>query len=151
MYLVDINVISAGAPWKAVSAAELLKWMDDQSTRLYLSAVTVAEIEDAIAKARRERARRKAAVLTARLDTLTHLDRVLAFDVRAAARCRVGCRSLRAAKASLPASLTLSLEQQLVWLALRATQFVGSLEPSTVLIARKLSSTEVSQRYLCDG
>jgi predicted nucleic acid-binding protein len=83
---VDTNVISASAPSKAVSTAELLKWMDDHSARLYLSAVTVAEIEDGIAKARRERARRKAADLTAWLDTLLHLygDRVLAFDVRAA-------------------------------------------------------------------
>ncbi|MFY9898175.1 MAG: PIN domain-containing protein [Xanthobacteraceae bacterium] len=82
----DTNVISASAPSKAVSTAELLKWMDDHSARLYLSAVTVAEIEDGIAKARRERARRKAADLTAWLDTLLHLygDRVLAFDVRAA-------------------------------------------------------------------
>ena len=86
MYLVDTNVISAGAPSKAVSAADLLKWMDDHSTRLYLSVVTVAEIADGIAKARRERARRKAADLTAWLDTLLHLysDRVLAFDVAAA-------------------------------------------------------------------
>ena len=86
MYLVDTNVISAGAPSKAVSATELLKWMDDHSTRLYLSVVTVAEIADGIAKARRERARRKAADLTAWLDTLLHLysDRVLAFDVAAA-------------------------------------------------------------------
>jgi toxin FitB len=83
---VDTNVISASAPSKAVSKAELLKWMDDHSARLYLSAVTVAEIEDGIAKARRERARRKAADLTAWLDTLLHLygDRVLAFDVGAA-------------------------------------------------------------------
>jgi toxin FitB len=86
MYLVDTNVISAGAPSKAVSAAELVRWMGDHSTRLYLSVVTVAEIEDGIAKARRERARRKAADLTAWLDTLLHLygDRVLAFDVAAA-------------------------------------------------------------------
>jgi len=86
MYLIDTNVISADAPSKTLSAAELLKWMDEHSTKLYLSAVTVAEIEDGIAKARRERARRKAAELTAWLETLLHLygDRVLAFDVAAA-------------------------------------------------------------------
>jgi toxin FitB len=86
MYLVDTNVISAGAPSKAVSAVELLKWMDDHSTSLYLSVVTVVEIEDGIAKARRERARRKAADLASWLDTLLHLygDRVLAFDIAAA-------------------------------------------------------------------
>ncbi len=67
-------------------AAELLNWMDEHSGKLYLSAVTVAEIEDGIAKARREKALRKAAVLTAWLDTVLHLygDRVLAFDIAAA-------------------------------------------------------------------
>ena len=86
MYLVDTNVISASAPSKAVSPAELLKWMDEHSTRLYLSVVTVAEIEDGIAKARRERARRKAIDLAAWLETLLHLygNRVLPFDVTCA-------------------------------------------------------------------
>ncbi len=86
MYLVDTNVISAGAPSKAVTAAELVKWTDEHSSKLYLSVVTLAEIEDGIAKARRERAQRKAADLTAWLDILLHLygDRILAFDVAAA-------------------------------------------------------------------
>ena len=52
MYLVDTDVISAGAPSKAVAAADLLEWMDEQSAWLYLSTITVAEIEDGIAKAR---------------------------------------------------------------------------------------------------
>jgi predicted nucleic acid-binding protein len=86
MYLVDTNVISAGAPSRTVAAADLVKWMDEQSADLYLSAVTVTEIEDGIAKARRERATRKAADLTAWLETLVHLygNRILAFDVAAA-------------------------------------------------------------------
>ena len=86
MYLVDTNVISVGAPSKAVSAAGLLRWMDEHSTTLYLSVVSVAEIEDGIAKARREKAKRKAVDLTAWLETLLHLyrDRILAFDVAAA-------------------------------------------------------------------
>ena len=90
MYLVDTNVISAGAPSKAVSAAELLKWMDEHSTKLYLSVVTVAEIEDGIAKAHRERARRKATDLASWLETLLHLygNRVLPFDVACA--CAAG-------------------------------------------------------------
>jgi len=67
-------------------AAELLNWMNERSAELYLSTVTVAEIEDGIAKARRERAERKAANLTAWLETVLHLygDRVLAFDIAAA-------------------------------------------------------------------
>src|SRR2546425_646352 len=49
-------------------------------------AVVVAEIEDGIAKANREKAKRKAADLTAWLETLLHLywNRILAFDVAAA-------------------------------------------------------------------
>jgi predicted nucleic acid-binding protein len=86
MYLVDTNGISTGAPSKAVIAAELLNWMDERPAKLYLSAVTVAEIEDGIAKARRGKAERKAADLTAWLETVVHLygDRVLAFDIAAA-------------------------------------------------------------------
>ena len=86
MYLVDTDVISAGAPAKASAPADLIKWMDEHSAELYLSTVTVAEIEAGIAKARREQARRKASMLTEWLETLLHLyaDRVLAFDLAAA-------------------------------------------------------------------
>jgi predicted nucleic acid-binding protein len=81
MYLVDTNVISAAAPSRPVSPA-LLEWMDTHSASLFMSAVTVAEIEDGIAKLRREGARRKSGDLTAWLDTVLHLygDRVVAFD-----------------------------------------------------------------------
>ncbi len=86
MYLVDTNVISASAPSKVAAAADLVKWMDEHSADLYVSAVTMTEIEDGIAKARRERATRKAADRTAWLETLLHLygNRILAFDVAAA-------------------------------------------------------------------
>lgn len=85
MYLVDTDVISAAAPAKR-HTPELVDWMDRHSARIYLSAVTIAEIEDGIAKARREGAGRKAAALTQWLDLLLHLyaERVLAFDLAAA-------------------------------------------------------------------
>jgi toxin FitB len=85
LYLVDTNVISAGAPSRLAPPA-LIAWMDHHSAQLYLSAVTVAEIEDGIAKARREGATRKAADLDGWLETLLHLygERVLAFDIVAA-------------------------------------------------------------------
>ena len=81
-YLVDTNVISAAAPTKAVKDPELIQWMDAHSVDLFLSAVTVAEIADGIAKARREGAERKAAALSAWLKTVLHLysDHVLHFD-----------------------------------------------------------------------
>jgi predicted nucleic acid-binding protein len=85
VYLVDTNVISAAAPSRPASTA-LIEWMDTHSASLFMSAVTVAEIEDGIAKLRREGARRKSADLTAWLDTVLHLygDRVLAFDAATA-------------------------------------------------------------------
>src|SRR5580704_9988475 len=68
------------------ASSELVDWMDSNSTALFLSAVTVAEVVDGIAKARREGATRKAANLSAWLDALLHLygDRILAFDVAVA-------------------------------------------------------------------
>jgi toxin FitB len=81
MYLVDTNVISAAAPGRPVPSA-LVKWMDAHSDSLFLSVVTVAEIEDGIAKSRREGATRKSSNLASWLETVLHLygDRILAFD-----------------------------------------------------------------------
>jgi predicted nucleic acid-binding protein len=85
VYLVDTNVISAAAPARP-APVELVEWMDRHSASIFLSVVTVAEIEDGIAKLRREGATRKSADLTAWLQTLLHLygDRVLAFDTATA-------------------------------------------------------------------
>lgn len=60
--------------------------MDHNSNRLFVSAITVAEIEDGIAKSRRLGAIRKADELSAWLETLLHLygQRVLSFAVPAA-------------------------------------------------------------------
>ena len=62
--------------------AELIAWMDANSPRLFLSAMTVAEVAEGIAKSKREGARRKASDLSAWLRALLHLyqDRVLSFD-----------------------------------------------------------------------
>jgi hypothetical protein len=81
-YLVDTNVISAGAPPAAVRRTELVQWMDSHSPDLFMSAVTVAEIADGIAKAKREGAKRKASDLSAWLQAVLHLysNRVLPFD-----------------------------------------------------------------------
>jgi toxin FitB len=86
VYLVDTDVISVGAPSKGAASAALVAWMDENSERLFLSAVTIAEIEDGIAKNRREGASREAAALESWLETLLHLyaNRVLPFDVPAA-------------------------------------------------------------------
>ena len=85
MYLVDTNIISAAAPARPVPSA-LVEWMDVHSSLLFLSVVTLAEIEDGIAKSRREGAARKSADLAPWLETVLHLygDRILAFDASTA-------------------------------------------------------------------
>ncbi len=56
--------------------------MDSHSRDLFLSAITIAEIADGIAKAKREGAKRKASDLSTWLRIVLHLygDRVLPFD-----------------------------------------------------------------------
>jgi|SRR3954454_1261798 predicted nucleic acid-binding protein len=56
--------------------------MDSQSVSLFLSVVTIAEVEDGIVKLRREKATRRSKDLGQWLDALLHLygDRILAFD-----------------------------------------------------------------------
>jgi predicted nucleic acid-binding protein len=85
VYLVDTNIIAAAAPSRPVPRA-LIEWMDMHSASLLLSAVTVAEIEEGVAKSRREGATRKSSDLAAWLETVLHLygDRVLAFDAATA-------------------------------------------------------------------
>ena len=85
-YLVDTNVISAAAPTARGGAAELVAWMDSKSPSLFLSAVTIAEVTEGIAKARRTGAGRKVSQLSAWLQTVLHLygERILPFDASTA-------------------------------------------------------------------
>ena len=53
MYLVDTDVLSVEAPGRSERPAALVEWMDAHSDGLFLSAVTVAEISDGIAKVKR--------------------------------------------------------------------------------------------------
>lgn len=82
LFLIDTNVISAAAPARAALTPALAAWLAARSDTLYLSAITVTEIVDGVAKLQREGASRRAAALAAWLDALLHLheDRVLAFD-----------------------------------------------------------------------
>jgi predicted nucleic acid-binding protein len=80
LYLVDTNIISVRAPGRIAS------WMHAHSAELFLSVVTIAEIESGIAKSAREGATRKAADLRDWLAALLHLyaERVLVFDIATA-------------------------------------------------------------------
>ena len=83
VYLVDTNILSAIAPTKTVVASDLAAWMDRNSDGLYLSVITVAEVEDGIAKSRRQGADRKAGRLAEWLGAVLHLyaARILHLDV----------------------------------------------------------------------
>lgn len=85
-YLVDTNIISETAPHRPLRSGPLLAWLDARTDALFLSAVTIAEIEAGIAYAERQHATRKAARLAQWLEAVLHLysHRVLAFDVPAA-------------------------------------------------------------------
>lgn len=91
LYVVDTNVISADAPTKASPAPDLAAWMDRNSAGLFLSVITIAEIEDGIAKSRREGATRKAERLSEWLETLLHLyaAQILPIDIAVARKIGV--------------------------------------------------------------
>ncbi len=86
MFLVDTNVISAAAPARRAASLDVISWMDRKTEALFVSVITIAEIEDGIAKARRLGAHRKPSHLTWWLEALLNLygHRVLPFDVPAA-------------------------------------------------------------------
>jgi predicted nucleic acid-binding protein len=85
LFLVDTNILSAAAPGRPMPR-ELIAWMDAHSAELFLSAVTVAEIEDGIVKLHREGATRRSKDLADWLQTVLHLygERVLPFDLAVA-------------------------------------------------------------------
>lgn len=84
MFLVDTNVISAAS--RAAANPSLVAWMERHSEKLFISTITIAEIEEGIAKSKREGAKRKAGNLEAWLEALIHLyaERILDFDIDAA-------------------------------------------------------------------
>ncbi|MCH4091195.1 type II toxin-antitoxin system VapC family toxin [Acetobacter sp.] len=86
MYLVDTNVLSAGAPTKARIETGLVEWMDRNSDKLFISVITIAEIDAGIAKLRDNGSLKKAQRLSEWLETLLHLyqHRVLPLDLQAA-------------------------------------------------------------------
>lgn len=101
MYLVDINILSATANLQTTTLAfpDLAAWVEATSARLWLSVVTIGEIEAGIERSRLKGDVRKATNLSAWLETTEHLydQRILPID-RNIAR-RAGQLSARAAMA----------------------------------------------------
>ena len=87
MYLLDTNIVSADAPTKRpVGMEAFAAWMRANSDRLYLSAITVAEIEAGIARAARIGATAKAWKIRRWLSTVEHFyaGRILPFGIEEA-------------------------------------------------------------------
>jgi predicted nucleic acid-binding protein len=88
-YLLDTNVISMLSPSRAEASAPFLEWLErmDNEGRVFLSVVTIHEIEKGIALLERKGATAKAAGLRVWLLGLVaaYDDKILAFDASAAA------------------------------------------------------------------
>jgi predicted nucleic acid-binding protein len=87
-FLLDTNVISRFAPGKPEPSEGFHDWMvaEGAADRLFIGAISIAEIERGIRKLRRKGGLERAARLSGWLDgiMLTFEDRILAFDARAA-------------------------------------------------------------------
>lgn len=88
-FLLDTNVVSMLAPSRTEASADFLDWLDrmDGEGRLFLSVVSIHEIEKGIALLDRKGATAKAAGLKAWLSGLvsTYDDKIISFDAQAAA------------------------------------------------------------------
>ena len=84
-YLLDTNVISAFAPGRPAPSQELSAWLEEHSDRLFLSVISVVEIEAGIKKLHRNGSVARAEALAAWIDRLleNYSERILAFDLPA--------------------------------------------------------------------
>jgi predicted nucleic acid-binding protein len=83
-FLLDRSIISILAPGRPSIPAALADWLRVRSDRLFLSAITVAEIEQGICKLRRVGGAAQAEMLSEWLDSLIrdYADRILLLDVK---------------------------------------------------------------------
>jgi predicted nucleic acid-binding protein len=85
-WLLDSDVLSAFAPGRPSIPQGTAGWFDERTEALYLSAITVAEIEAGIAKLFRTGSARRADALRVWFNRIlaVYADRVLSFDLAAA-------------------------------------------------------------------
>lgn len=83
-YLLDTSVVSLLAPGRHSTDETLVGWIRDHTDALYVSAVTISEVEQGICKLRRAGSTDRADALTRWLDALIDNggDRILSFDAR---------------------------------------------------------------------
>ncbi len=87
-FLIDTNVVSMLAPSKLEAPADFLQWLDRQDAhgRIFLSVVTIHEIQKGISLLEHKGATAKANALTVWLNGLisAYDDKILTFDAQAA-------------------------------------------------------------------
>ena len=83
MYLLDTNVVSALGPGRSTKTEPLADWLRAKTDLLFLSVVTIAELEAGVAKLRRNGTERKAELIGAWIEAVLALfgARVLAFGI----------------------------------------------------------------------
>lgn len=86
MFLLDTNIISLLDSRRRKNAPGLIEWLEGNGALLYLSAMTLAEIEAGILKLRRERKAQRAQELTRFLEQIQadFGDRILPMDSQVA-------------------------------------------------------------------
>ncbi|KTR02157.1 hypothetical protein NS365_22495 [Aureimonas ureilytica] len=88
MFLLDTNILSEGAPTKdqQLGFSDLQRWMERATSRIWLSVVTLAEIEAGAERSLLKGEARKAARLRQWLELVEHLygERILPLDRRTA-------------------------------------------------------------------
>ena len=85
-WLLDTNVLSAFAPGRPILSADINLWLEERSEALFLSTVSVMEIDAGVAKLRRIGAARRGDILKTWLGHILDLygERILPFDLAAA-------------------------------------------------------------------
>jgi predicted nucleic acid-binding protein len=83
-FLLDTSIVSLFAPGRPALQPRLATWFERHPHALYLSAITIAEVEQRISRLRRLGAVARAARYSEWLDTWLEAldDRVVAFDAR---------------------------------------------------------------------
>jgi toxin FitB len=86
VYLLDTNIVSLFDPRREREAGPALKWMREHDPLLFLSAITMTEIEAGILKLRREHKNARAGQLAVLRDSLIadFRERLLPLDVAVA-------------------------------------------------------------------
>jgi toxin FitB len=86
MYLLDTNVVSLLDPRRFQQEPALIAWLDRNGASLFLSVMTIAEMESGVAKLRRDDKHERADQITSLISAIVtdFADRILPMDIETA-------------------------------------------------------------------